>query len=438
MGDVDKLVHLAVDGLRDRGRVLGLVARTVHGERIALLGSVLDGAEHAGHAVLGDHRAGDLRRLLNVRARTRGGLAEDELLGGAAAHGEDKACEQLVAVVHALVVFLRGHGVPAGAAAREDGDLVDPLDVFERPRAERVPALVVGGDLLFLLGDDLRAAPRPADHAVGRLLERVGGDYVAADARGEKRRLVEHVGQIRAAHAGGALSQRVQVSVGAERLVLGVDLENLLAPGQVRVGHRDLAVETSRAQQRWVEDVGAVRRRDEDNALAGAETVHLHEQLVERLLALVVAAAGARAALAANGVDLVDEDDARGVLAGLLKQVAHARSADTDEHFHEVGTRDGVKRHPGLAGHGAGEQGLTGAGRAVEQHAARDLRAELLVNLRVLQKVHDLLKLVDRLVGAGDVGERVRRVVLGQLLCPRAADAEHAATGLHAVHQVEQ
>ena len=55
------------------------------------------------------------------------------------------------------------------------------------------------------------------------------------------------------------------------------------------------------------------------------EAVHLDEQLVQRLLALVVAAAEAGAAVTADGVDLVDEDDAGRVLLALLEQVAHAR-----------------------------------------------------------------------------------------------------------------
>ena len=71
---------------------------------------------------------------------------------------------------------------------------------------------------------------------------------------------------------------------------------------------------------------------------AFAEAVHLDEQLVERLLAFVVAAAHACAALTADRVDLVDEDDARAVLFGLLEHVAHAGGADTDEHLDEVGS----------------------------------------------------------------------------------------------------
>jgi hypothetical protein len=50
------------------------------------------------------------------------------------------------------------------------------------------------------------------------------------------------------------------------------------------------------------------------------EAVHLDEHLVEGLLALVVPAAHAGAAVAADGVDLVDEDDRGGVLLGLVNR----------------------------------------------------------------------------------------------------------------------
>ena len=65
------------------------------------------------------------------------------------------------------------------------------------------------------------------------------------------------------------------------------------------------------AQQRRVEDVGPVRGRDQDDVVLQLEPVHLDEELVQGLLALVVAAAEAGAAMAADRVDLVHEDDAR-------------------------------------------------------------------------------------------------------------------------------
>ena len=103
---------------------------------------------------------------------------------------------------------------------------------------------------------------------------------------------------------------------GAMRLCLQCTLrigEALLELGQ---RHDDLAVEAARAQQGGVEDVGPVGGRHHHDALGGLEAVHLGEHLVEGLLPLVVAAAEAGAALAADGVDLVDEDDRPAHLAG--------------------------------------------------------------------------------------------------------------------------
>ena len=182
-------------------------------------------------------------------------------------------------------------------------------------------------------------------------------------------------------------------------------LQDLLAAADVGQRHDDLAVEAARAQQRRIEHVGTVGRGDDDHAHRRLEAVHLDQQLVQRLLALVVAAAEAGAALAADRVDLVDEHDARRVLLRLLEHVAHARRADADEHLDEVGARDREERHLRFARDGAREQRLAGAGRADHQHAARDAPAELLELGRIAQEVDQLGDFFLRLLAARDVGE---------------------------------
>jgi len=67
------------------------------------------------------------------------------------------------------------------------------------------------------------------------------------------------------------------------------------------------------------------------------------------LFALVMPAAEARAAVTADGVDLVDEDDTGGVLFALLEQIAHAAGAYADKHLDEVGAGDGEERDVGFA-----------------------------------------------------------------------------------------
>ena len=207
-----------------------------------------------------------------------------------------------------------------------------------------------------------------------------------------------------------------------ERLALGVDLEDLGPALHVGAVEDDLAVEPARAQERRVEDVGPVGRGDDDDVGVGVEAVHLDQDLVEGLLALVVAAAEAGAALAADRVDLVDEDDARRVALGLVEQVADAARADADEHLDELRAGDAEERHAGLTRDGAGHQGLAGAGRPDQQDAARDARAERVELLRVLQELDDFLELCLGLVDAGHVVERDDRLVAEEH--PRAALAE--------------
>ena len=235
---------------------------------------------------------------------------------------------------------------------------------------------------------------------------------------------------------GRLAGEGVDVDLLGQRLAARVDLEDLRAALAVGAVDDDLAVEAAGAQQRGIEDVRAVRGGDEDDVVLHLEAVHLDEQLVERLLALVVTAAHAGAAVAADGVDLVHEDDAGRVLLGLLEEVAHAGGADADEHLDEVRAGDREERHARLAGDGAREQRLAGARRAEEQHALRDPRAERLELLGVLEELLDLVELLDRLVGARDVAEGDLRRVDAHALGARLAERHDLrAAALHLVHQ---
>ena len=95
---------------------------------------------------------------------------------------------------------------------------------------------------------------------------------------------------------GGLRGQRVEVDLLADRLAAAVHLEDRLAARAVGAVDHDLAVEAPGAQQRRVEDVGPVGGGDEDDVVLHLEAVHLDEQLVQGLLALVVSAAEAGAA----------------------------------------------------------------------------------------------------------------------------------------------
>src|SRR5580765_995563 len=157
-----------------------------------------------------------------------------------------------------------------------------------------------------------------------------------------------------------------------------------------------------------VEDVRTVGRADHDHVGGGVEPVHLGQDLVQRLLALVVAAAEAGhagGARAADRVQLVDEHDRGRLGLGLREQVADARGADADDRLDELGRRHGEERRVGLAGHRPREQRLARAGRACEQDAVRDPPSEPAVLVRVLEEVDDFDQLLLGLLHAGHVLE---------------------------------
>ena len=100
--------------------------------------------------------------------------------------------------------------------------------------------------------------------------------------------------------------------VGVERTLGRVHLQDLETIGRRRHPDFDDAIEPTRTTHRGIEHVFAVRRRHPDDAFAASHAVHLDEQLVQR--EVFFARAVRATALAADRVELVDEDDAASVM----------------------------------------------------------------------------------------------------------------------------
>ena len=173
---LDQLADLVIDVAGDFVAVISLGTHSAAQERIAVLGAVAHRTQFGTHAVLGDHRARNLGRLLNIGDRTGGRLPEHQLLGGPATHGEHESGDHFRPGHQALVILGYRHRVPTGAAAGQDRNFINRLDIGHRPRSQGVAALVVGGDLLLRLADDPTLATRAADDPVDGLFQRGPGD----------------------------------------------------------------------------------------------------------------------------------------------------------------------------------------------------------------------------------------------------------------------
>ena len=358
------------------------------------------------HAEAGHQVAGQLCGAFNIVGGAGGhGVAHNLFRAAACQQGADLG--QNILPGHEEFFLLRQMQRITQRALRmgHDRDFRYGLCVFLLGGHQGMTHLVISDDALFLLGDDGALLFAAGDDHFKSGQQVVLIDRLAALADGTQCGFVHQIGQIRTHAAGGGLGDLLQIHIFRQVDVAGMHLQRGQTAGQIGAVNGDAAVEAAGTQQRLIQHLGAVGGAQHDDTLAGVEAVQLGQQLVQRLLALIVAAEAAAVTGFADGVNFVDKDNARCHLGGLLKEVAHAAGAHAHEHLHKVRTGDGEERHIGLTGHGLGQQRFAGTGRAHQQGALGELGADGGVFLRIVEEVDDLLQRFLCLVLTGHILE---------------------------------
>src|SRR3989442_453459 len=307
IGDLAPLHHLAAE--EDLGLAIA------HGDR----------ADDVAHAELRHHAPRHFGRLLDVLRGAGGDFLgpQHQLLRDPAAVRHREPADDVLLGVVVPVLFREREGDAERSPARHDPDLIERVETVDLEADERVACLVIRRETALLVREHHALALEAEHHLVLGVLEVVHVHGALVAAGGEEGRLVDDVRQLGAGQTRRSLGDALQVHTGRERNLAGVDPQDLLPALHVGHVHYDLPVEPARAQQCRVEDVRPVGGGEQDHAVVRLEAVHFDEQLIQRLLALVVPPAEPRAAVAPDGVDLVDEDDAGRVGLALLEQVAH-------------------------------------------------------------------------------------------------------------------
>lgn len=263
---------------------------------------------------------------MQVVLRSRGDPVERDGLGDSAAERHAHPLEELLRRVEPLVGGRVLREAERLVRARHDGHFEQGVRVRQEPADEGVAALVVRHDALLARRNHRAALLHAADHPLDGVLEVRARHLFRLVTRGPQCRLVAHVGDVGAAES--RRERRHAARVERRRLFqldrLQVVVEHLLALVERGQVEHDVPVEAARSQQGLVEHVGPVRGREHEHALATRHAVHFDEQLVERLFALAgptVERAGPFGALASDGVDFVDVNDARRSFARLFEQV---------------------------------------------------------------------------------------------------------------------
>ena len=134
-----------------------------------------------------------------------------------------------------------------------------------------------------------------------------------------------------------------------------------------------------------------------------------------------------------DGVDLVDEHDARRLFLGLAEQIAHLGGAHADEHLHKFRTGNGKEGNVGFTGYGLGQHGLACARRADQQNALGHGSAGLGVLLGVVQVIDDLCQAFLGFILAGHV-RKADALCGGNVDLGVALAKGHGVFAAHLVH----
>src|SRR4029077_13660490 len=232
------------------------------------------------------------------------------------------------------------------------------------------------------------------------------------------------VGQVCARKSWSAASQDEKLHILSQRNFAGVHAQNLFPAAHIRVTYHYAPVKAPRTQQCRVKHVRTIGRRHENDAFVRLETVHFHQQLVQRLLALIVATAQSRAAMASYRVNFVNEYDAGGIFLALFEQITHPARAISDEHFHKVGAGNREERNIGFACNRPSQQRFTCARRSNQQNSLGNPPTQFLELLRLAQELDDLPEFFFGLIHASHVLERNLFLLHREEACPALAEKQ--------------
>jgi len=406
-------------------------------ERVILAFAQINRADFGVHAPAGDHRARNGGGAADVVIGTGADRAEQQFFRRPARQQRCKLHLQIAFGQGVAFVFRQHMGAAQTVAAWDDRHLVNRVGT----------GIIEGGggmtglmhrQAVLLVGLNRQGAHRAHHHLVARFVEIGGGDVGGRAPCGGNCSLVQQVLQIGPGKPRCAGSHLIEIDGGVQRQVFHVHVKDRPPRPLVGQRQRDVAVKPAGAQQCRVQHVGAVGGGQHHHRFARGKTVEFRQDLVQGLLAFIMATAKAGAAGAPDAVQFINEDDRRCLLARLFEHLAHPARADADEDLDEFRPGGGKERHVGLTRQRPRQQRLAGARWSHQQHTMRHRGTDLLKPLGVAQEFDQfrdfaLGLILPRDIGNGDLAGGAYR--LGGTTAQKIADpAGQTASTANAAH----
>ena len=371
--------------------ISGAGERRVTAEILVVDGLHCHHAERIAHAVPRNHGAGELGCLLNVVGRAGRDFVENDFLCGTSAGEGGNFVFNFLFGHQIFVVLLHLHGVAEGTgSARNNGNFLYRRGVRLHRSDQGMADFMIGNNLLFVIGQHGVFLLITGDNNFDAFLQIRFRDNRTIVAHSAERRFVDDVCQLCTGCTGCHAGDGVIVDIVSGFDFLGVYLENRFSSGEIRQFYRNAAVKTARPRERRIQRFRTVCCCQNDDAVVSLKAVHFGEQLVERLFAFVIAA-DLSVALFADGVNLVDKDNARRFFLCLLEQVADFGGTHADKHLDKFRTGHREERHAGFACDSLCQHGFAGSRRADKQNALWHRGADGGIFVRIVQIIYDFL-----------------------------------------------
>ena len=104
----------------------------------------------------------------------------------------------------------------------------------------------------------------------------------------------------------------------------------------IRHTDNNLSIKSARTQQSRIQHIRSISCGKDNDAGVAVKSIHLHKQLVQSLLTLIVTATEAGTSLTAYRINFIDKDDTRCILLSLFKQIPDTGCTNSDEHLDKV------------------------------------------------------------------------------------------------------
>ena len=282
------------------------------------------------HTKPGHHIGCNIGCRLNIICSARSHIAKDQFLSSTSTKQADKSVMKLCLCLQIFLFFRHMHDIAKSShGSGNDRDFLHRLGIFLQSTDQCMTNLMVRNDPSFLLAHDPIFLFLTYKHLLYRFKQILLIYIFSAMLHRIDRCLIDHIGKIRTNSSACCQCDRVQIHTVIQMDILGMYLQDRYSSLQIRLIYNDTSVKSSGTQQCLIQNLRSVGCTKHQDSFGGIKAIHFRKELVQCLFSFFVATAIFAVTASSDGIYLIDENNAGGILGCFLKQISYSGSTYT-------------------------------------------------------------------------------------------------------------